>query len=122
MATITERQPGVYFARVFLPPTAAGEKGRQVGKVFRGGKKAVRADVAEWEASLRGTAPGTVGATVADLLELWQQAKAFDWQPTTVAAHGSAPWSGGDSRVILGVGQSPVLSSAVTVGASSRSG
>jgi putative transposase len=35
---------------------------------------------------------------------------------------GSAPWSGGDSRVILGVGQSPVSSSAVTVGASSRSG
>jgi integrase len=89
MATITERQPGVYFAQVFLPPTAAGEKGRQVGKVFRGRKKAVRADVAEWEASLRGTAPGTVGATVADLLELWQQAKAFDWQPTTVAAHRS---------------------------------
>ena len=79
----------MYSARVFLPPTAAGEKGRQVGKVFRGGKKAVRADVAEWEASLRGTAPGTVGATVADLLELWQQAKAFDWQPTTVAAHRS---------------------------------
>jgi integrase len=24
-----------------------------------------------------------VGATVADLLELWQEAKAFDWQPTT---------------------------------------
>ena len=65
MATIIERQPGVYFARVFLPPSAAGEKGRQVGKVFRGGKKAVRADVAEWEASPRGTAPGTVGATVA---------------------------------------------------------
>jgi hypothetical protein len=35
---------------------------------------------------------------------------------------GSAPRSGGDSRVILGVGQSPLLSSAVTVGASSRSG
>ncbi len=89
MATIKERQPGVYFARVFLPPTAPGEKGRQVGRVFRGGKKAVRAEVAEWEASLRGTAPGTVGATVADLLELWQQAKAFDWQPTTLAAHRS---------------------------------
>lgn len=89
MATITEREPGVYLARVFLPPTTAGEKGRQVGKVFRGGKKAVRAEVAEWEASLRGTAPGTVGATVGDLLGLWQQAKAFDWQPTTVAAHRS---------------------------------
>ncbi len=89
MATITEREPAVYLARVFLPPTAAGEKGRQVGKVFRGGKKAVRVQVAEWEASLRGTAPGTVGATVGDLLELWQQAKAFDWQPTTVAAHRS---------------------------------
>lgn len=89
MATITERQPGVFFARVFLPPTAPGEKGRQVGKVFRGGKKAVRAEIVEWEAALRGTAPGTVGATVSDLLELWQQAKAFDWQLTTVAAHRS---------------------------------
>lgn len=89
MATITERQPGVYLARVFLPPMAEGEMGRQVGKLFRGGKKAVRAEVAEWEASLRGTAPGTIGATVGDLLELWQQAKAFDWQPTTAVAHRS---------------------------------
>jgi hypothetical protein len=63
VATITERQPGVYLARVFLPPMAAGEKGRQVGKVFLGGKKAVRAGVAKWEASARGTARGTVGAT-----------------------------------------------------------
>lgn len=53
--------------------------------MFRGGKKVVRADVAEWEASLR----GTVGATVGDLLELWPQAKALDWQPTTVVAHRS---------------------------------
>jgi integrase len=89
VATITQRQPGVWFARVFLPPIAEGEKGRQVGKVFRGTKKAVQAEVADWEADLRGTAPGTVGATVADLLRLWQEAKAFDWQPTTARDHRS---------------------------------
>lgn len=83
VATVNERQPGVWFARVFLPPTAVGERGRQVGKSFRGSKKAVRAEIAEWEAGLRGTAPATVGATVADLLRLWHEAKAFDWQPTT---------------------------------------
>jgi len=38
---------------------------------------------------LRGTAPATVGATVADLLRLWQEAKAFDWQPTTARDHRS---------------------------------
>lgn len=66
MATILERQPGVFFAPVWLPPTSDGQKGRQVGKVFRGG-----------------TAPSSVGATVADLLRLWQEAKQFDWQPTS---------------------------------------
>lgn len=83
MATITERQPGVFFARVWLPPTSHGQKGRQVGKVFRGGKKDVRAAVAAWEAEMRGTAPSSVGATVADLLERWLEAKQFDWQPTS---------------------------------------
>lgn len=73
-----------WLARVFLPPAVDGERGRQVGKVFRGRKKAVKAEIAQWEADLRGTAPGTVGTTVADLLTLWQEAKAFDWQPTTI--------------------------------------
>jgi hypothetical protein len=41
-------------------------------------KKAVRAEVAAWEAELRGTAPTTVGATVADLFELWLAAREFD--------------------------------------------
>ncbi|MCU1499014.1 MAG: integrase family protein [Acidimicrobiales bacterium] len=89
MATITEREPGVWLARTFLAPTAPGERGRQVGKTFRGSKKAVRARIAEWEAELQGTAPATVGATVADLLVLWQEAKAFDWQPTTARDHRS---------------------------------
>lgn len=84
VATVTERRPGVWFARVFLPPSVDGERGRQVGKVFRGAKKTAMADIARWEADLRGTAPGTVGTTVAELLTLWQEAKAFDWQPTTL--------------------------------------
>jgi len=83
VATITERQPGMFFARVWLPPTSDGQKGRQVGKVFRGGQKDVRQQVAAWEAELRGTAPSSVGATVADLLRLWQEAKQFGWQPTS---------------------------------------
>lgn len=84
MASLSERQPGVWLARVFLPPAGGGGSGRQVSKVFKGGKKAVKADVAAWEAEVRGTAASTVGATVADLLRLWQEAKAYDWQPTTV--------------------------------------
>ncbi len=89
MATITERQPGVFFARVWLPPTSAGDPGRQVGKVFRGGKRAVREQVTQWEAELRGTAPSSVGATVADLLGLWLDTKQSDWQPTTARDYAS---------------------------------
>ena len=70
MATVLERQPGVFFARVWLPPTSDGQPGRQVGKVFRGGKRSVREAIATWEAELRGTAPSSVGSTVADLLRL----------------------------------------------------
>ena len=57
------------------------------------------------------------------LAEQWPE-----WQPRTRAsavealARGRAPCRGGVSRVILGVGQAPGSSSAVTVGASSRSG
>ena len=46
-------------------------------------RKQVRQQVADQEAELRGTAPATVGATVADLLRLWLEAKQFDWQPTS---------------------------------------
>lgn len=83
MVTITERRPGVFFARVWLPLTSDGQAGLQVGKVLHGGKKDVRAQVAPWEADLRGTAPATTGATIADLLQLWFDAKRFDWRPTS---------------------------------------
>src|SRR4051794_26606586 len=82
MASMTERSPGVWFARVFIPPTPDAP-GKQVGKVFRGGKKKVAGEVAAWEAEVRGRAPSAVGATVADLLKLWQDARAHEWQPTT---------------------------------------
>ncbi|MEX2658753.1 MAG: tyrosine-type recombinase/integrase [Acidimicrobiales bacterium] len=88
MATLTERKPGVWFARVFVPATADGAA-RQVGRVFRGTKKAVRAEVAAWEAEIRGRAPAGVGATVADLLAMWQAARAHEWQPTTARDHRS---------------------------------
>lgn len=88
MATVTERKPGVWFARSFLPASADGAA-RQVGKVFRGSKKAVKAEIAVWEAELRGRAPSAVGATVADLLAMWQEARAHEWQPTTVRDHRS---------------------------------
>ncbi len=66
MATITERQPGVFFARVWLLPTSAGDPRRQAGKVFRGGKRAVREQVAEWEAQQRGTKSGRDRVVVLD--------------------------------------------------------
>ena len=89
MATLTEREAGVWLARVYLAPAGPGDKGRQVGKTFRGTKRSIRAEVTEWEATVRGTAPTTVGSTVTDLLDLWQEAKSFDWQPTTVRDHRS---------------------------------
>jgi integrase len=82
VATITQRSPGVWFARVFINGVD-GEPGRQVGRVFRGPKKAVHAEVAAWEAELKGRAPSAVGMTVADLLRMWQAAKSHEWQPTT---------------------------------------
>lgn len=88
MATVTQRKPGVWFARVFLPASADGPA-RQVGKIFRGSKKAVKAEVAAWEAGLRGRSSSTVGATVADLLVMWQEARAHQWQPTTVREYQS---------------------------------
>jgi len=72
VATLTERRPGVWYARVFVPPTA-GTPGCQVGKIFRGTKKAVRLDVAVWEAEIRGHAPSSVGFTVTDLLIMWRR-------------------------------------------------
>ncbi|MDQ3106501.1 MAG: hypothetical protein M3Q68_01680, partial [Actinomycetota bacterium] len=44
MASLTERKPGVWFARVFVPATSDAPP-RQVGRLFRGNKKAVRAEV-----------------------------------------------------------------------------
>lgn len=79
----------MFFARVWLPPTSTGEPGRQVGKMFRGGKKDVRRQVEAWEAELRGTEPSSVGATVSDLLERWVEAKQFDWQPTSARDYAS---------------------------------
>ena len=88
VATVTERKPGVWIARVFVPPTADGP-GRQVAKVFRGSKKAVRDAVTAWEAEVRGHAPSAVGATVADLLTMWLDARTHDWQPLTARDHRS---------------------------------
>lgn len=82
MATVSERKPGVWFARAFVPPSV-DTPGRQVGKVFRGSKKTVKAEIAEWEADVQGRSPAGVGATVADLLSMWQEARLHEWQPTT---------------------------------------
>lgn len=76
----------MWFARVWVPGVR-NDPGRQVGRVFRGGKKAVRAEVAAWEAELKGRAPQASSVTVAEMLEMWQAAKQHEWQPTTVRDH-----------------------------------
>jgi integrase len=79
---MTERRPGVWLGRVFVD-------GRQVAKTFRGTRKAVKAEVAAWEAEVLGRSTSHLGATVADLLTMWQEARVHEWQPTTVRDHRS---------------------------------
>src|SRR5687768_6351902 len=88
MATMTERRPGVWVARVFVKPTAGEAKGKQITRTFRGGKRAVARAVAEWEREVQGTAAAGVGLNVEQLLARWQKAKAAEWQPTTARDHG----------------------------------
>lgn len=70
-----------------MKPRGDEVAGRQVTRTFRGGKREVNRLIAEWEREVQGTAPVAVGATVAELLDLWQVAKASQWQPTTVREH-----------------------------------
>lgn len=83
MATMTERRPGVWIARVFVG-------GKQVAKTFRGSKKVVQREVAHWEEEITGTSAAGVTATVADLLRMWQDARAVEWQITTARDRASA--------------------------------
>jgi hypothetical protein len=79
---MTERRSGVLLARVFVD-------GKQLAKTFHGTQKAVRAEVAAWEAEVLGRSASHLGATVADLLTMWQEARGGEWQPTTVRDHRS---------------------------------
>ncbi len=72
----------MWLGRVFVD-------GKQVAKTFRGTKKAVKAAVAAWEAEVLGRSASHLGATVADLLAMWQEARVREWQPTTVRDHRS---------------------------------
>src|SRR5436190_6824332 len=87
MATVLQRRPGVWEARVFIKPRVGEGRGRQVTKTFKGGKREVTRLIAEWEREMQGTAGGSVGLDVARLLALWQEAKAAQWQPTTAREH-----------------------------------
>lgn len=84
MSSLIEREPGVWQARVYLVPTPDRPKGRQVSKTFHGGKRAATTAANAWERQLRATPSSAIGTTVADLLDMWQDAKRSDWQPTTV--------------------------------------
>lgn len=79
---MTQKQPGVWLVSVFVD-------GKQVGKTFRGSKVEVRKAVAAWESGVTGTSAAGVGATVADLLELWQAARADTWEVTTARDYAS---------------------------------
>jgi integrase len=79
---MTERRPGVWLARVFVD-------GKQVAKTFRGTTKDVKRKVARWEAELTGTTGTGAAATVADLLTMWQEARAGSWQVTTARDYAS---------------------------------
>jgi integrase len=87
VATVRERKPGVWEARAYVKPRAGEAGGRQVTKTFKGTKRAVGRQIAEWEREVQDAAASSVGMTVESLLELWQNAKGAQWQPTTSREH-----------------------------------
>jgi integrase len=87
VASVLQRKPGVWEARVFVKPKDGEGRGRQVTKTFKGTKREVTRRIADWEREVQGASAASVGLTIARLLELWQEAKAAQWQATTVREH-----------------------------------
>jgi len=80
VATIRERQPGVWEVRVYLGRDPVSGRKRQRSRVLRGGKRQALAAAAEMEADCDVGAPTTTARTVKDLLDAWY-------------SHGKASWS-----------------------------
>jgi integrase len=102
VASVRQPKPGVWIARVFVKPRAGEARGPQVTKTFKGtGKREVYKRIAEWESEVQGAAAASVGLTIVGLLDLWQEAKAAQWQPTTARdhKHRSAAVIAGDVRL-----------------------
>jgi hypothetical protein len=76
----------VWEARVFVKGRRGGP-GRQITKTFKGGKREVARQIADWEREVQGAAAAATGMTVAELLELWQESRAPQWQLTTAREH-----------------------------------
>jgi integrase len=87
MATVLERKPGVWEARVYIKPRDGESAGRQVTKTFRGSKRATAKLIGDWERELQGSAAAAGVMTVSRTLVLWQEAKVAQWQPTTAREH-----------------------------------
>src|SRR5688572_1405274 len=87
MATVLERKPGVWEARVYIKPRDGESVGRQVTKTFRGSKRATAKQIGDWERELQGSAAAAGVMTVSRTLVLWQEAKVAQWQPTTAREH-----------------------------------
>ncbi|MHB1444897.1 MAG: tyrosine-type recombinase/integrase [Acidimicrobiales bacterium] len=79
MATIRQRQPGVWEVRVF---TGRDEDGRptQVSRTVRGGKREAQRVAAELTTK---PAPRIAGRTVADVLDAWIEANLPTWAEST---------------------------------------
>lgn len=75
MATIRERQPGVWEVRVFTGRTEAGQP-TQISRTVRGGKR----DAQRVAATLESRPPSSAaGRTVADVVEAWREVNRDLW-------------------------------------------
>jgi hypothetical protein len=80
VATIRERQPGVWEVRVYLGRDQVNGRKRQRSRVPRGGKRQALATAAEMAAEGDVDAPSTKARTAKDPLDAWY-------------SHGKASWS-----------------------------
>ena len=89
MATIRERQPGVWEVRVYLGRDPVNGRKRQRSRVVRGGKRQALAAAAAMEAESGSGPPATTARTVRDLLEAWYSHGEPSWSISTARGYRS---------------------------------
>lgn len=104
VATIRQRQPGVWEIRVYVGRDPVSGRKRQRSRVVRGGKRQALAIAAAMEVECDEGAPTTTARTVNDLIAAWYWHGAAGWSLSTAKGYRSrirliAPTTIGNGRL-----------------------